>query len=108
MSVTVTGESVDQVLGQILRHEPSYAIKIRVRKGSPFDYMDTMETGCIVNAVGMPGQEVERSFKNAGEAMRYIRSLFKIIDDRAREQKKERLKKQRESKQGFKKKRHDD
>lgn len=97
MSITISAENVEDALDKLRRREPSYGIKIRWRKGEAYDYHDTMECGCIVNAVGMPGQEVERSFKTYAEAVRYIATLLKMVDARAREQKKERVKKMREA-----------
>jgi hypothetical protein len=80
MAITINADNVDDALAKLRRHEPHYGIKIRWRKGEPYDFQDRMETGCIVNAVGMPGQEVERSFKTSAEAMRYIASLLKIVE----------------------------
>lgn len=98
MSITINADDVAGALAKLRRHEPHYAIRIRCRKGDPYDYHDTMLTGCIVNAIGMPGQEVERSFNTAGEALRYIATLLKTIDARAKEQKAERVKKDKAAK----------
>jgi hypothetical protein len=96
MGITITAETLHDALAKLERGETHYGIKIRWRKGDQLDYMPSMLTGCIVNAVGMPGQEVERSFATAGEALRYIATLLKMVDSKAREQKKERAKKDRE------------
>jgi hypothetical protein len=102
MAITINANDVDDALAKLRRHEPHYGIKIRWRKGEAYDYETTMLTGCIVNAVGMPGQEVERSFTSAKEALKYIASLLKVVEDRAKEQKAEREKRERELKQKVK------
>ena len=99
MAITVQAENVRDALDKLeSSRRTHYPIQIRWRKGEPYDYHDTMLPGCIVNAVGMPGQEVERSFKSAAEAMRYIKGLLKLVEDRAKEQKAERQKREREKK----------
>lgn len=95
MTITISAENVDDALDKLRRHEPTYGIKIRWRKGDAFDFQDSFQTGCIVNAMGMPGQDVERSFKTAGEALRYIASLLKLVDATSKKQKKEREQKER-------------
>lgn len=96
MSITITGENLEDVRSKLGRDGPWSHIKIRLRKGEPYDYTHSLEQGCIVNAVGLPGQEVERSFKSASEALRYLRSLLMAVDAQARKDKKERDKKLRE------------
>ena len=94
MSITVQANDVGDALSQLRRNELTYAIRIRVRKGDDysFRYGHHFKQGCIVNAVGLPGQEVERSCKSAKEAIKYLSTLLKLIDEQARIQKKERNK----------------
>lgn len=92
MGITINAENLEDARDKLNLREQRYGIKIRWRKGESYDYTDQMETGCIVDARGMPGQEVERSFTTAAEALRYVATLLKVVDARAREQKKERAK----------------
>ena len=66
---------------------PSCPIKIRWRSHEQFyDYGRIHEPGCIIDAVGMPGEETQRSFTNSWEAAKHIHKLLKMHDKHSREQ----------------------
>ena len=94
MGIVITAENVGDAMSKLHRDEPHYAIRIRWRKDDwrDSDFRPAILPGCIVNAVGLPGQEVERSFPSASEAMRYIASLLKSAEDHAKQKRREREK----------------
>jgi hypothetical protein len=68
-------------------HRRGKRIKIIWRRGESYDYHTTHEQGCIVDATSVPGEEVKRCFKTAGEAVRYIAAMLKKHDAMVRETK---------------------
>lgn len=89
MGITINAENLDDACDKLRLREQHYGIRIRWRKDNDLsDWGRAMLLpGCIVNAVGLPGQEVEQSFTTAGEALRYLAKLLKMVDATARNEK---------------------
>jgi hypothetical protein len=81
--ITVTGESIREVRGQL--GERDYVLKVRLRD-KKLDYKNiacgpTAQKGCIVEALN--DEEVPLVFETAAEAVTFIAVLLRTYDERA-------------------------
>jgi hypothetical protein len=95
MPLTIVAENLYDAAEKLGLRDKHAPIKIEWRSGD-FGYRMAHEVGCIVDAVGMPGQEVKRVFTTSREAVRYIAGLLKLHDDAARKHKADEAKRERE------------
>lgn len=96
MSITITANDVHDAANKLdLRHAPC-DIRISWRRSDEMsDYGRIPMPGCIVDATSIPGEEVKRSFKTYGDAVRYIAAMLKKHDVRVKEFRAEEEKKRR-------------
>lgn len=97
MTITVTGDNLYDLRSKIGARERPTPIKIRWRdaNGRLNNSLDVHETGCVVDARNVFGEEVERSFKTAGQAIRYVASLIRRHEAYAKQSKRQFVKEQR-------------
>jgi hypothetical protein len=93
MALTIQAENIHDAAEKLGLRDSRADISIKWRRGPAFDYRETPETGCIVDARSVPGEEVARAFKTSAEAVRYIAAMLKKHDQRAKEVKDERARK---------------
>ena len=87
MTIRIEATDLRDARHQLGLSVPSCPIKIWWRNTGVFsDFGRQSEPGCIVDAVGMPGEEVQRSFPNSWEAMKHIHKLLKIHDEAVRKE----------------------
>lgn len=97
MGITIQAENVQDAAAKLGVESRRRGINITWRVcDQRFDFERLHETGCVVDATDIQGEEVERCFKTSGEALRYVASLLKKHDAYARELKKQHDKRQRE------------
>lgn len=82
MGITINAEDLDDARDKLRLREQHWPIKLRFSNGG--DYGRIPEHGCIVDAVGAPGQDVPRKFAKSSEAVRYVASLLKKRDEYVR------------------------
>lgn len=98
MPITIQAENVHDAADKLNLGPARADIRITWRRGDAYsDYGRNPELGCIVDATSVPGEEVQRSFKTAAEAARYIAKMLKKHDDWAKKTKAERAKHEREA-----------
>src|SRR5688572_3248926 len=96
MTINITADSLHDAASQLGLGTGTAPIKIKWRTNAEYsDYGRNHEQGCIVDAVGCAGEEVQRSFKTSGEALRYIGSILRKHDAYA---KKERIEREKRNK----------
>ena len=91
MTITVTANDLHELRGKISLRELRPAIGIRWRRNrDDWNYDGTIESGCIIDARDVLGEEVEQSFTSDAAAISYLKSLFKKKTKAALKQKKQR------------------
>lgn len=94
MSITATANDIHELRYKVGARAVEGNIVIRFRGG---DYGRIPQSGCIVDATRVEGQEVPRKFETAGEAMRYIAGILKWHDAWVRKEKKRQEQERRQS-----------
>lgn len=91
MTITVEASNVKEAAAALGLNKLTPPITITWRKSERFDAWKTIqESGCIVNAVGLPGEEVPKAFKDSKDAIKYISDILLAHDEYVMaEQKKE-------------------
>ena len=89
MTIRIEATDLRDARRQLGLSLPNCPIKIYWRNTEVYsDFGRIHEPGCIVDAVGMPGEEVQRSFANSWEAVKHIHKLLKLHDKAMREERK--------------------
>ena len=87
MGITITAENLADARDKLSLRDANWPIKVRFIENI---YNDEPISGCIVDAVGSPGQNVQRQFSKSSDALRYIASVLKYRDDFVKDKKKSR------------------
>ena len=98
MTIRIEAKDLRDARHQLGLSLPNCPIKIFWRNTDVYsDFGRIHEPGCIVDAVGIPGEEVQRSFANSWDAVRHIQKLLKLHDKAVREERAKRNKELRKS-----------